>query len=63
MYEAAGAITGVGEIMPLNQLRGTVVLEGEKKNIHVFFTLTPERDPLIQQVRMWTVDKTVNGRR
>ncbi len=55
LYESAGAVGGLGEIVPLNQLRGTFVLEGEKKNIHVFFTLTPEKDPLIQQVRMWAV--------
>ncbi len=63
VYEAAGAVSGLGEIVPLNQLRCTFVLEGEKKDIHVFFTLTPEEDPLIQQVRMWTVDKTVDRRR
>jgi hypothetical protein len=38
--------------VPLNQLRGTFVLDGEKKNIEIFFTLTPERNPLMQQVRM-----------
>ncbi len=63
LYEAAGAVRGIGEIMPLNQLRGTMVLEGDKKNIHVFFTLTPEKDPLIQQVRMRTGEKSVDGRR
>jgi len=52
LYEEAGEIMGVGEMVPVNQLRGSFVLEGEKKNIQVFFTLTPERDPLIQQVRM-----------
>ncbi len=63
LYEAAGAVGGLGEIVPLNQLRGTFVLEGEKKDIHVFFTLTPEKNPLIQQVRMRTGDKSVGGRR
>ncbi len=39
------------------------MLEGEKKDIHVFFTLTPEKEPLIQQVRMRTVDRSVGGGR
>ncbi len=52
LYEEAGEIMGVGEMVPVNQLRGSFVLEGEKKNIQVFFTLTPEKSPLIQQVRM-----------
>jgi CubicO group peptidase (beta-lactamase class C family) len=57
LFEEAGEITAVGEVVPENQLRGTFVLEGESKNIQVFFTLTPEKSPLIQQVRMRTRDK------
>ena len=57
LYEEAGEIIGIGAMMPLNQLRGTFVLEGERKDIHVFFTLTPETNPLIQQVRMRAADK------
>ncbi len=57
LYAEAGEITGIGPMMPLNQLRGTFVLEGERKDIHVFFTLTPEQDPSIQQVRMRAVEK------
>jgi CubicO group peptidase (beta-lactamase class C family) len=52
LYEEAGEITGVGEMVALNQLRGTFVLKGQKSNIQVFFTLTPEKNPLIQHVRM-----------
>ena len=52
LYEEAGEITSVGELMAQNQLRGTFLLYGEKKNIEVFFTLSPERNPLIQQVRI-----------
>jgi len=52
LYEKAGKIISVGELIPENQLRGTFVLEGEKVNIEVFFTLTPERTPLIQQLDM-----------
>ena len=57
LYAEAGEIRGLGEIIPVNQLRSTFVLEGKERDIHVFFTLTPEKNPLIQQVRMRTVDK------
>ena len=57
LYDEAGAIHHVGPMVPMNQLRGTFTLEGEKKNILVFFTLTPEKEPLIQQVRMRAVEK------
>jgi hypothetical protein len=42
---------------PLNQLRGRFILAGKKKNIEVFFTLTPEKSPLIQQLRVSAVEK------
>jgi CubicO group peptidase (beta-lactamase class C family) len=57
LFDEAGEITAVGEMMPQNQLRGTFVLEGEHKNLQVFFTLSPERDPLIQEVRIRSRDK------
>ncbi len=52
VFEKAGAIKSVGAMKPENQLRGTFTMEGEKKNIQVFFTLTPEKNPLIQQLRI-----------
>ncbi|MCG3118068.1 MAG: D-aminopeptidase [bacterium] len=57
LYEEAGEITGVGPMSPLNQLRGTFLLMGKKKNLQIFFTLTPEKSPLIQQLRMRAVEK------
>jgi CubicO group peptidase (beta-lactamase class C family) len=59
LYEEAGEITSVGAMSPQNQLRGTFVLIGKKKNIEVFFTLTPEKAPLIQQLRMRAVEKNM----
>ncbi len=50
LYAKAGAIRKVGELVPENQLRGHFVLEGERANIDVFFTLTPENPALIQQL-------------
>ena len=58
LYEEAGEITNVGPMKPRNQLRGTFIIEGEKKNIEVFFTLTPEKEPLIQEVKMSILEKS-----
>ena len=55
LYAEAGAIRGVGELTPMNQLRGTFTIRGERAHIRVFFTLTPEKVPLIQQVTMESV--------
>jgi CubicO group peptidase (beta-lactamase class C family) len=48
----AGAIKSVGEIMPENQLRGTFPLVGEQGRVEVFFTLTPEKNPRVQELRL-----------
>jgi hypothetical protein len=50
MFEEAGAIKNVKALEPENQLRGSFVLEGEKKNLFIFFTLTPEKEALVQQL-------------
>jgi len=50
LYAKAGKIIRIGEIIPENNLRGSFVIEGEKSNIEVFFTLTPENPPLIQEL-------------
>lgn len=47
-----GRLTGIGELIPENQLRGTFTLTGEKGLIDVFFTLSPEATPKIQYVRL-----------
>jgi hypothetical protein len=57
LFEQAGKIMNIKKIVPENQLRGTFVMEGEKMNIRVFFTLTPEKEPMIQQVRIRVVGK------
>ena len=58
LYEQAGEITHVGPIIPENQLRGSLILEGEKKNIELFFSLSPEKVPLIQKVKMKIVENS-----
>ncbi|MBN8824870.1 MULTISPECIES: serine hydrolase [unclassified Spirosoma] len=57
LYAKAGKIQRVGELIPENQLRGHFLLEGEKANIDVFFTLTPENPALIQQLDFREVPK------
>ncbi len=37
-------------MIPENNLRGTFPIEGERGKLNVFFTLTPEANPLIQQL-------------
>ncbi len=48
----AGAIRSVGDVDPENQLRGAFDLIGERGRVRVFFTLTPERDPRVQELRL-----------
>ncbi len=48
--EKAGPIQSVGDIDPYNQLRGTFEIQGENGTVEVFFTLSPEKDPLIQML-------------
>jgi CubicO group peptidase (beta-lactamase class C family) len=49
VYAQAGKIEKVGEVRAENNLRGSFVLEGEKGNIEVRFTLTPENPARIQE--------------
>ena len=47
---------------PENQLRGSFIIEGEQSNIEVYFTLSPENPPLIQEyrIRELTKEKDIN---
>lgn len=53
IFAAAGRILKVEEIRPDNQLRGTFRIIGEKKDIEVRFTLSPENPALIQAYFIW----------
>jgi CubicO group peptidase (beta-lactamase class C family) len=57
IFEEAGAIKNSKALDPENQLRGSFILEGEKKNVLIFFTLTPEKEAFIQQLDVELVDK------
>jgi CubicO group peptidase (beta-lactamase class C family)/beta-lactamase class A len=48
IFARAGRIIRVGEVQAENGLRGSFLLEGDKANIRVSFTLTPEHPAKIQ---------------
>jgi CubicO group peptidase (beta-lactamase class C family) len=52
LFAKIGAVKSVGPVEPENQLRGTFVVEGEQGKLSIFFTLTSQKDPLIQQLRI-----------
>lgn len=52
LFAKAGKIISVKEIKPENLLRGTFIMEGEKTDIEIYFTLSPENPPLIQEYRI-----------
>lgn len=51
-FEKAGKIKKVHDVVAENQLRGYFIMEGEKANIVVSFTLTPENPGLIQEYKL-----------
>jgi CubicO group peptidase (beta-lactamase class C family) len=57
LFKEAGTIKLIGLVQPENQLRGQFLLECENMNISVFFTLTPEAIPLIQQLDLWVEER------
>jgi len=57
IFNKAGKIESVGDIVPENQLRGYFILKGEQANIKVSFTLTPENPALIQEYHIAIVSK------
>lgn len=52
IFTKAGNIIRIREIIPENQLRGSFVMEGENANVEIYFTLTPENPPLIQELKI-----------
>jgi len=56
LFNQAGEIVGNTELIPENQLRGTFFIHCTNKKIKVFFTLTPEKNPLIQQLVFTLMD-------
>ncbi len=58
LYAKAGKIIAIKEMKPENQLRGSFIIEGEKINMEIFFTLSPENPPLIQEYNIKEMEKT-----
>ncbi len=56
-FAKAGKISKVQDVVPENQLRGSFIMEGEKANVWVSFTLTPENPALIQAYQIRAMDK------
>ncbi|MDQ2752666.1 MAG: beta-lactamase family protein, partial [Bacteroidota bacterium] len=57
LFENVGKIIKVDDVIPLNQLRGSFVVECEKKNLQIEFTLTPENPPKIQEYHIRELKK------
>lgn len=49
LYSKAGKIISVEPVNAENQLRGSFLMKGEKTNIEIYFTLSPENPALIQE--------------
>jgi CubicO group peptidase (beta-lactamase class C family) len=49
IFKKAGKIINIRPIIPENNLRGSFLIEGENCNIEIYFTLSPEKRPLIQE--------------
>ena len=52
LFAKAGNIISVSPVKPENQLRGSFIIDGEKSDLEVWFTLSPENPPLIQEYRI-----------
>jgi CubicO group peptidase (beta-lactamase class C family) len=57
IFDKAGKISNIGEVVPENQLRGYFIMIGDNANIKVSFTLTPETPALIQEYHISLVAK------
>ena len=54
--DGIGKIKTIEPLKPINPLRGTFVIQGERGNLKVFFSLTPEALPRVQ---MFTIEKVL----
>lgn len=49
LFAKAGKIISTGEMVPENNLRGYFIIHGRDADLKVYFTLSPENPPLIQE--------------
>jgi hypothetical protein len=52
LFQAAGKILRSSPIIAENNLRGTFTMHGEKANLNIYFTLSPEQPAKIQAYRI-----------
>jgi hypothetical protein len=52
LLEQVGTIREVTAVTPENQLRGRFLLVGEQGRIEVYFTLMPEAEPKVQELKL-----------
>ena len=57
LYAKAGKIIAIKAMKAENQLRGSFIIEGEKINIEIYFTLSPENPALIQEYHIKEIPK------
>ncbi|MHA8060653.1 serine hydrolase domain-containing protein [Aquirufa beregesia] len=57
LFEKVGSIKKVHDMIPENQLRGKFRIEGEKGDLEVSFTLSPENPALIQEFHLYEIKK------
>ena len=57
LYTKAGKIILIKGMKPENQLRGSFIIEGEKINMEIYFTLSPENPALIQEYHIKEIPK------
>jgi hypothetical protein len=57
IFARAGKIVRVGEMQAENGLRGSFLMEGEKADIRVSLTLTPEKSAKIQAYHIGLVER------
>lgn len=51
LFKQAGEIQRIGDLNPQNNLRGTFLIQGSRTNLEIYFTLTPENPPRIQEFK------------
>lgn len=61
LFTKAGNILSIGEVTAKTELKGHFLVQGEKIDIEVHFSLTPQKTPLIQEYQAKEVEKTIHS--
>ncbi|MBN9377495.1 MAG: beta-lactamase family protein [Chlamydiales bacterium] len=56
LFHKAGKIKTIHEVVSINALKGSFIVEGEKLNLKIKFSLTPDNPPLIQKYQIQEVN-------